>query len=545
MEDRVINNYRIVRQIGIGGMGIVYLAQHEVIERQVAIKLLRDEYIGDEGLVTRFFNEARAAAAAKHEGIVEIIDVGYDQGQAFIMMELIEGKTLGKYLREQKQLGPWEAIDITRQVANALSAAHGRDVVHRDLKPSNIMLLESEDPNRHVTKVFDFGIAKLFGENSSHTRTGILMGTPTYMSPEQCKGAGRVDLRSDLYSLGCILYLMLTGKRPFKGEGEGEVIAKHIFEKPVPPTDLVPLPEELNTLVLRLLEKDPNDRYQSTTELIAELERVAGTLSPSERSQTDVYHQSSSSNLPLPAPESLTPTPRAREFSMQTLDPDPDPSTGTPLSTPGQTVFPEPTGISKRRSLTAVLTLLVGVGALSLVLYLRTADNEATPGAASDGVHSASGSEEPATGTSPGAEAERPSDTAGAAEGETKSTEPAAPDVGLASDPAATEEERAKEEAQAAADKEAANKEAAKALAAKEEAAKEEEAAEEEATLAATAKAKKEARLAAAEAKKNKTTKSGKGSKTTKTSKSGGKKDKSSTKKDDGPKGPGTLNPFE
>ena len=126
MDERVISNYRILRQIGIGGMGIVYLAEHEVIERFVAIKLLRNEFIGDEGLVTRFFNEARAAAAAKHPGIVEILDVGYDQGQAFIMMELIEGKTLGKYLRERERLSPIEAIDLTRQIASALSAAPAR-----------------------------------------------------------------------------------------------------------------------------------------------------------------------------------------------------------------------------------------------------------------------------------------------------------------------------------------------------------------------------------------------------------------------------------
>jgi serine/threonine protein kinase len=384
LQDRVINNYRITRQIGAGGMGVVFLAQHEVIERQVAIKLLREEFAGDEGLVTRFFNEARAAAAAKHPGIVEIIDVGYDGGQAFIMMELIEGITLGKYLRQCERLSPMEAMDLTRQVASALSAAHARDVVHRDLKPSNIMLVPSDIPNRHITKVFDFGIAKLFGENSSHTRTGILMGTPTYMSPEQCKGAAKVDHRSDLYSLGCILYSLLTGKRVFTGEGEGEVIAKHIYEPPTPPIDFVPLPEDLNSIVLRLLEKDPDHRYQKTEELIEALDSALNNLNAEGQETTEIF-RSEDYVLPLPV-EPMTPTPRARALSLDTLDPDPNPGPGTPLATEGRTVPPEPTGFSKRRSLPIALTLLVGVGSLSLVLYLRAGSDDSPNRGASQGV---------------------------------------------------------------------------------------------------------------------------------------------------------------
>ncbi len=372
-------------------MGVVYLAEHEVIEKQVAIKLLRDEYIGDETLVTRFFNEARAAAAAKHPGIVEIIDVGYDQGQAFIMMELIEGVTLGRYLRNCERLSPMESMDLTRQVASALSAAHKRNVVHRDLKPSNIMLVPSNSPNRHATKVFDFGIAKLFGDNSSHTRTGILMGTPTYMSPEQCKGAAKVDHRSDLYSLGCILYSLLTGKRVFSGEGEGEVIAKHIYEPPVPPSDLASMPPELETIILRLLEKDPANRYQSTKELIAALDEVIAGLSASEQVHTAVF-QSERRKMALPVGEPMTPTPRARVISLDSLvpeiDPDPDPDSGhgTPLATQGRTVHPEPTITGRRGSLTAVIGLLVGAAAISVFLYLRTELKTTNTGAASGGV---------------------------------------------------------------------------------------------------------------------------------------------------------------
>ncbi len=313
MQDRVISNYKILREIGSGGMGVVYLAEHEVIDRQVAIKLLRPRFAGNESLVTRFFNEARAAASAKHPGIVEILDVGHDEEQAFIMMEFIDGITLGKHLRQCKRLSSSKAIDFTRQIASALRAAHERGVVHRDLKPSNVMLVQ--EGNSYRTKVFDFGIAKLFGDDSSQTRTGTLIGTPAYMSPEQCRGAGEIDARTDLYSLGCLLYRMLTGQRVFDCEGEGEMIGQHLFTAPRPPIELVSISPELNATVLKLLEKDPGDRYQTTDELIAQLETISESLAEEEEEDpTRVFAPTTTPSHPsLELEESAQGTPMASQ----------------------------------------------------------------------------------------------------------------------------------------------------------------------------------------------------------------------------------------
>ncbi len=341
MDDvRVISNYKLIRQIGIGGMGVVYLGQHTVIDRKVAIKLLRPEFSNNEDLVRRFFNEARAAAASSHPGIVEIVDVGFDQGQAFITMEYIEGETLSKYVRSRGRLHPAEAVTFARQVASALQTAHDQSIVHRDLKPSNIMVCHDGKTGLASTKVFDFGIAKLFDENSSHTRTGVVIGTPLYMSPEQCKGAGEVDTRSDLYSLGCILYFMLTGKRVFSGKGDGEIIAQHIFIEPPSPHLLAPVSDSLCGIVLRLLAKEPGDRFQTSADLVAALDAV------SEELTEPVSEEPGPSSPPLQHV-------RARAASVMPLAAPAEPATGRSqgsfpgtgslvTETPPQIMYPSP-----------------------------------------------------------------------------------------------------------------------------------------------------------------------------------------------------------
>ncbi len=367
MQGRVISNYKILRQIGSGGMGVVYLAQHEVIDRQVAIKLLRPRFAGNESLVIRFFNEARAAASAKHPGIVEILDVGHDEDQAFIMMEFIDGITLGKHLRQCKRLSSVKAIDFTRQIASALSAAHGCGVVHRDLKPSNVMLVQEGNSQR--TKVFDFGIAKLFGEDSSHTRTGTLIGTPAYMSPEQCRGAGEIDARSDLYSLGCLLYRMLTGARVFDCEGEGEMIAQHLFTAPRPPIELASINQELNAVVLKLLEKKPEDRYQNTEELIAQLDIISASLTEEEEGEdlTRVFE-------PQHQHESPTPVSTERSRPSQSSIEVEDPAQGTPMASHGQVVSTLVTGRGATAgSWVALATVAV---LIAVVVYWQTADSD-------------------------------------------------------------------------------------------------------------------------------------------------------------------------
>jgi len=225
--------------------------------------------------VNRFFNEARAATSIRHPGIVEVFDFGYlPSGMAYLVMEFLDGEPLSRRLASVGRLDERTALMIVRGIASALAAAHAKGIVHRDLKPDNVFLVPDVDlEGGERAKLLDFGIAKLAdsqrtGEASARTRTGAVMGTPTYMSPEQCRGAGEVDHRSDLYSLGCILYEMLTGRPPFVAEGIGEIIGAHLFFPPDPPRQHAPgLSMQVEALTLQLLAKKPEERIQSASEL--------------------------------------------------------------------------------------------------------------------------------------------------------------------------------------------------------------------------------------------------------------------------------------
>jgi serine/threonine-protein kinase len=277
---RTIGSYRVTAEIGRGGMGAVYLAEHPLIGRKVAIKVLLSDVSRDADNVGRFFNEARAAASIRHPALVDVFDFGtLPEGSAYLVMDYLEGDTLAGRLAERKRLPAEMAVAITRQVASGMAIAHAKGIIHRDLKPENIFLMADGGAAVPTVKILDFGIAKLTGTESelSHqrTRTGILMGTPLYMSPEQCRGAGAVDTRTDIYSLGCIVYAMLTGGPPFVREGVGELIGAHLFEAPRAPRDLEPsVPAALEAVVLRMLAKRPEDRQQSMLDLERELERV-------------------------------------------------------------------------------------------------------------------------------------------------------------------------------------------------------------------------------------------------------------------------------
>ena len=291
MVGTVLGNYRITSEISSGGMGTVYRAKHELLGRSVAVKLLRPELSANEELVNRFFNEAKAATAIRHPGIIEVFDFGYtDDGKAYLVMELLEGKPLNKALEEVGRFTEWEACSIARGIASALKAAHGQGIVHRDLKPDNVFLvpdLEGPTGGRRA-KVLDFGIAKLAETattNVRHTQTGVLMGTPLYMAPEQARAAGSIDHRADLYSLGCILYELLCGQPPFVAEGAGEIIALQLFAEPEPlRARLAEITPEMDAIVMRLLRKEPHERYQSATEVVAALTSV-GRLSHELSSQ--------------------------------------------------------------------------------------------------------------------------------------------------------------------------------------------------------------------------------------------------------------------
>ena len=267
-----LNNYEIVSVLGQGGMGTVYLACHTFTGRKAAVKLLHPELVRDQTQVTRFMNEARATTAIGHPNIIDIIDVGFlpDGLTPYLMMELLQGESLGKRLQREHPLPIPEAVEIACQTAFALAAAHACDIVHRDLKPDNLFLVPdpSMRPLRMRVKVLAFGIAKLRGDLSSgsvKTRTGTLMGTPQYMSPEQCRGlADLIDHRTDIYTLAIIIYEMVCGAPPFVSEGLGDMLVMHLSNPPPPPRTVNPnVPEALAAAILCALAKDPNQRFAS------------------------------------------------------------------------------------------------------------------------------------------------------------------------------------------------------------------------------------------------------------------------------------------
>jgi tRNA A-37 threonylcarbamoyl transferase component Bud32 len=279
--ERFIGNYRVTRLLSEGGMGVVYAAEHRLLGRPAAIKLLLDQYSRNPQIVQRFFTEARAATAIRHPGIVEIYDFGHqDDGSAYIAMELLEGEDLDTRVRRLGRLPVGQSIHMAMQIASALAAAHAHGVVHRDLKPANIFLVP--DPQvigGERIKLLDFGIAKVAASEAdatadpgARTQAGIVMGTPSYMAPEQCLGAAQVDARADLYAVGCILFEMLCGRPPFSGATGMDIIAAHLRQPPPRPREVVPeIPVELEALILLLLEKDPARRPQSASELEAAL----------------------------------------------------------------------------------------------------------------------------------------------------------------------------------------------------------------------------------------------------------------------------------
>jgi eukaryotic-like serine/threonine-protein kinase len=275
-----LGNYRILATLDAGGMGNVYRGEHTHLGRPAAIKLLHPELSTNDTLVQRFFNEAKAATAIRHPGIVEVYDFGYAQdGRAYIVMELLEGESLASRLRRGR-FTEEVAIQIMRSLASVLKAAHAKGIVHRDLKPDNIFLVANDEELR--AKVLDFGVAKLAGllpAETRHTQTGVLMGTPLYMAPEQARSASSIDHRADLYSMGCILYELLTGSPPFVAVGAGEIIAMHMFSAHQPLRErLVSVSPQLDSLLATLLAKDPDERLGSASELYTQVSTLRGTL---------------------------------------------------------------------------------------------------------------------------------------------------------------------------------------------------------------------------------------------------------------------------
>ena len=266
--------YRILHLLGEGGMGAVFLAEHVVLGRHVAIKFLHPDSAAKEDMVGRFHREAQAAAAIHHKNIIEVFDVGLSpRGEPFIVMEYLEGESLAELLRRAGPLNLGAACAVVEQGLLALQAAHRKGIIHRDLKPENLFLTYTpgEPP---VVKLIDFGISKFTqGDYDKwRTKTGSLLGTPAYMSPEQARALPGLDHRSDLYSMGTIFYEMLTGALPFEGNSFSEFIAKLITEDPRPPQLVrADFPAEAESIVLKALAKDPAARFQSVEEMLEAL----------------------------------------------------------------------------------------------------------------------------------------------------------------------------------------------------------------------------------------------------------------------------------
>ncbi len=267
--------YRVLYRLGVGGMADVYLAQDEQLDRQVAIKLLHRRFAEDPGFVERFRREAQAAASLQHPNVVSVFDRGAFDGTYYIAMEYLEGRTLKRLIRDDAPLELNRAIDLTVQMLKAARFAHRRGVIHRDLKPHNVIV----DDNDHV-KVTDFGIARAGA--SDMTETGSIMGTAQYLSPEQAQGHA-VSAPSDLYSIGIVLYEMLTGRVPFDGESPVSIALKHVSEAPVPPSQFNPeVPSALEQVVLWSLNKDQADRPADADQFIMALEQVREALASPE-----------------------------------------------------------------------------------------------------------------------------------------------------------------------------------------------------------------------------------------------------------------------
>src|SRR5580692_10379825 len=255
-----IGSYQVIKQLGTGAMGEVYLAEHRHLKRKAAVKLLAPELVGRPDLLERFFLEARATSAIAHPGIVQVFDCEVDAtGRPYIVMEYLDGETLAATLARRGALPAATVARLGRGMAEALEAAHAKGIVHRDLKPENVFV-QAHPPDS--VKLVDFGIAKLAGNfragQAHQTRSGAMMGTPLYMSPEQCRDSGKIDSRTDLYSLGCVLYEMLTGHPPFTHATLGDLVVAHMTEAPKDAREINPsVPTALAALTAELLRKNP------------------------------------------------------------------------------------------------------------------------------------------------------------------------------------------------------------------------------------------------------------------------------------------------
>jgi serine/threonine-protein kinase len=306
LGNMLLGRYAVTRKIGQGGMGAVYEATHTLIGKRVAVKVLLDKYARKEQVVARLEQEARLASSIGHEHIIDITDFGQtDDGKTFVVMEFLEGVSLAECLHREGPLPEWRILHIASQVGSALSAAHKKGVVHRDVKPENVFLLERA--GKDYVKVVDFGISKSLrqsdlGEEDSPrlTQTGMVLGTPLYMSPEQARGDEDLDQRIDVYALGVIMYELATGRVPYTGTNYLSIISQVLNDDPVPPRELRPdLSAEFEAVVLRAMDKDRERRYQTTDDLVADVQTLLDDPSRSTQRKRILPPRRASKRNPL------------------------------------------------------------------------------------------------------------------------------------------------------------------------------------------------------------------------------------------------------
>ncbi|MBS1119834.1 MAG: serine/threonine protein kinase, partial [Deltaproteobacteria bacterium] len=377
----VIANYRVLDLVSVGGMGTVYRAEHMLIGRIVAIKVLHAELSTNREIINRFFNEAKATTTIGHPGIVEIFDFGHmDSGHAYIVMEFLDGVTLSRRIKLRGPMAEHEAATYLCGVCSALAAAHDKGIVHRDLKPDNIILVpDLQSPIGERSKLLDFGIAKLTdtGFAGTATKTGAVMGTPTYMSPEQCRGTGDVDQRTDIYAIGCMFYELISGRPPFINPGMGELIGSHLFVQPDPVSKhAAHVSPGTDALIMKLLDKQPENRVQTARQLVGLLTAIAegGTHHSTYRdSQVRAPDEPTLPQRPLVLPQEPLPTPAGYVYGAA-QKPNPTTLSGVASQAVG---LPPPPPLRSRRGL--AIGIGVGVFAIGVTLgiaFVGTGDKQ-------------------------------------------------------------------------------------------------------------------------------------------------------------------------
>jgi serine/threonine protein kinase len=366
----VATRYKVKKKLGEGGMGTVYLAEHITIEKDLALKVLLHEYARKADLKERFLREAKAAASIGHENIIDITDFGETpDGSVFFAMEFLAGRDLSHAIKQDGPFSWQRAKPILLQICRALGAAHSKDIIHRDMKPENIFLIEREGRADFV-KVLDFGIAKVSGMSDGErlTRTGMIFGTPEYMSPEQAQGH-HPDHRVDIYAVGVIMYELLTGEVPFKADTFMGILTKHIFENPIPPSQVkpdLPIPADAEAIVMKAMTKDREERFNSMTEMASAIQRV------SERMVRSTSDHSLAARRMTPAESAVVPT-GGRVHNITA-----NPATGSRVVEPIKSLPPGAIGNGRSKVFGIVISAAVLIGG-GVAVWALTSGNHKKP----------------------------------------------------------------------------------------------------------------------------------------------------------------------